>query len=51
MDSEGRVNPSRMQIERGHFSHVFLVPEVDLSKDGQKVVMMTRDLKYSKYLE
>ena len=51
MDSEGKVNPSRMQIEQGHFSHVFLVLEVDRSKGEQKVVMMTRDLKYSKYLE
>ena len=48
MDSEGKVNPLRMQIEQGHFAHVFLVLEVDRSMGEQKVVMMTRDLKYSK---
>ena len=51
MDSEGKVNPSRMQIEPEHFSHVFLVLEVDLCRGGQKASMTTRDLKYSKYLE
>jgi len=44
MDSEGKVNPSRMQIEQGHFSHVILVLEVDLCKGGRKAAMMTRDL-------
>lgn len=44
MDSGGKVNPSRMQIEPEHSSPVILVLEVDPCRGGRKVAMMTRDL-------
>ena len=51
MDSGGRANPSRMQIEPEHSSLVILILVVDLGRGGRKATMMTGDLKYSKYLE
>jgi len=44
MDSGGKVNPSRMQIEPGHSSPVILVLVVGPGRGGRKVTMMTGDL-------